>query len=254
MRDQKWISAGWLQLQRCHCARPSQQERLFGAVGQCCLCVKKWNKSQCDKFGMHRCANDDTTAIHPSCCDPAWPLCCLSQSKKFQNFQNHWHQLPCFQAEHLCRELQSVSTESAPWFISRHTGMQQWRCFVVSSHCVFRHSSKMTEWLQSLLLRVFRNLMTCRCRVFLPLIFKMWISNFTFVWKLPAQRGCSLLFLGQGGYRAALVRSTWTNNSSVTSLTSHLRPPQNSGVTLRLTAAPVATNKATRPLRLHNTG
>lgn len=51
MRDQKWISAGWLQLQRCHCARPSQQERLFGAAGQCCLCVKKWSKSRCDKFG-----------------------------------------------------------------------------------------------------------------------------------------------------------------------------------------------------------
>lgn len=45
-----WEIKSESQLQRCHCARPSQQERLFGAVGQCCLCVKKWSKSQCDKF------------------------------------------------------------------------------------------------------------------------------------------------------------------------------------------------------------
>lgn len=62
--------------------------------------------------------------------------------------------------------------------------------------------------------------------------------------------GHSLLFSCRGCNGAGPVHPISPNNPSVTS-TSHLWTLQNNGVTVRLTAAPVATYKATRLMKLH---
>lgn len=91
------------------------------ACSKRCLCFTIWNKSYCDK---------------PE----------LKNSLLLWNLKQ-WHRpvvitritnINFLVLPYYCQQLQGVSTVSALWFISRHTGMHRWLCFVVSRSAFHR--------------------------------------------------------------------------------------------------------------------
>lgn len=151
MRDQKQTSVGSV-IQRCHCVTvwPFQWERLVGAGGPHAASEDfVWPKkrqillwqARAEEFTTTvkpRAPGTSLTAPQPCDCNRADDLCGVImttfQISKVTSFTSL-----CFPGP---SRSYRVSPLSALWFISRHTGMQRWLCFVVICDSSFHQGGK----------------------------------------------------------------------------------------------------------------